>query len=87
MEVWLSPIRGGWLPVCICVYIAWPIHSTVASSIDTSIVAPSPVRHRRSSAARTACAQYMPAAMSAVGIPVFTGVSGVPVIETSPASA
>jgi hypothetical protein len=59
----------------------------VASSIDTSMVAPCPVRHRRSSAASTACAQYMPAAMSAVGMPVLTGVSGVPVIEMRPASA
>jgi hypothetical protein len=29
----------------------------------------------------------MPAAMSAVGIPVLTGVAGVPVIDTRPASA
>lgn len=51
------------------------------------MVAPSPVRNRRSSAATTACERYMPEAMSAVGIPVFTGSSGVPVIEISPASA
>ncbi|MCD6041628.1 MAG: hypothetical protein K0R40_1231 [Burkholderiales bacterium] len=29
---------------------------------------------------------YMPAAMSAAGMPAFTGVSGVPVTESSPAS-
>jgi hypothetical protein len=55
--------------------------------MDTSMVAPSPVRHRRSRAARIAWEQYMPDAMSAVGIPVLTGVSGVPVIAMSPASA
>ena len=50
-------------------------------------MAPSPVRSRRSSAASTACAQYMPEAMSAVGMPVLTAVSAVPVIEISPAWA
>ncbi len=55
--------------------------------MDTSIVAPSPVRDRRSSAASTAWAAYIPAAMSAVGMPVLAGWSGVPVIEMRPASA
>ena len=32
-------------------------------------------------------AAYMPAAMSAVGMPVLAAASGVPVIETRPASA
>lgn len=51
------------------------------------MVAPSPVLARRSSAASTDWAQYIPAAMSAVGIPVLAGWSGVPVTATSPASA
>ncbi len=51
------------------------------------MVAPAPVRQRRSSAASIAWEQYMPEAMSAVGMPVLTGVSGVPVIAISPASA
>jgi hypothetical protein len=55
--------------------------------MDTSMVAPSPVRHRRSNAARIAWAQYMPDAMSAAGMPVLTAVSDVPVMAMSPASA
>jgi hypothetical protein len=48
--------------------------------------APSPVRPRRTSAASTPEYAYIPAAMSAVGIPVFAGASGVPVIDTRPPS-
>ena len=44
-----------------------PNHSTVASNIDTSIVVPSSVRARRSSAASTDCEGHMPAAISEVG--------------------
>lgn len=68
-------------------YIAWPIHSATASNIVISIDAPSPVVPRRTSAASVPENAYMPAAMSASGEPAFTGVSGVPVTEISPASA
>lgn len=51
------------------------------------MVAPPPVLARRRRAASTDWAVYMPAAMSAVGMPVLTGSSGVPVIEIRPASA
>lgn len=41
---------------------------------------------RRTSAARTPENAYIAAAMSAAGIPAFTGCSAVPVTDTSPAS-
>lgn len=47
---------------------------------------PRPVVPRRSSAASTPENAYMAAAMSAAGMPAFTGCSAVPVTETSPAS-
>ena len=52
-----------------------------------SSVAPSPVRSRRSSAARIDEKAYMPAAMSATGIPAFDGESGVPVTDSRPGLA
>ena len=68
-------------------YIGWPIHSAVASNIETSIVAPAPVRSRRKSAAWTAERTYIPVAMSETGTPVLAAASGVPVIEHRPDSA
>ena len=51
-----------------------------------SSVAPSLLRSRRSSAARIEEKAYMPAAMSATGIPALAGASSVPVTDSSPAS-
>ena len=53
MAAWLRPMRGTCRPAYICMYIWWPSHSAVASNIDTSTVAPSPVRSRRNRAAST----------------------------------
>ena len=48
---------------------------------------PSPVRCRCISAARMPLYAYMPAAMSAMELPALLGFSGVPVTDSSPASA
>lgn len=68
-------------------YIGCPIHSTVASNMDTATAAPTPVTPRRTSADSTEVSAYMPAAMSEVGMPVLATSSALPVIEISPASA
>ena len=47
---------------------------------------PSPVFCRSSSADRMLVKAYMPAAMSAIELPAFDGVSGVPVMDRKPAS-
>ena len=83
-----GPSAVAGLPVCICVYRAWPIHSTVASSMDdvdrgALAGARTGAAARRGPPGRRTC----PAAMSAVGMPVLAGWSGVPVIEMRPASA
>ena len=54
--------------------------------IETEIAAPSPVRSRRTSAARIPLIAYMPAEMSATENPTFDMVSS-PVTEKAPASA
>ena len=87
IDAWDSPIRSTCLPAYIRVYMGWPIHSAVASNMDTSTVAPRPVRSRRKSAAWIADRAYIPVAMSDTGTPVLVADSGVPVIEHSPASA
>ena len=83
---WCAPERGGATPPYAVKYAGKPIHSPSASSMVTSMVAPSPLRPRRTSAARIEEKAYMPAAMSAAGMPAFAGDSGVPVTESSPAS-
>ena len=40
------PMRSTWRSAYMRVYMGWPIHSAVASNIETSTVAPRPVRAR-----------------------------------------
>lgn len=80
-------MRPTWRSSYIRMYMGWPIHSAVASNIDTSRVAPAPVRSRRKRAAWIAESAYMPVAMSETGTPVLAAASGVPVIKHRPASA
>ena len=62
-------------------------YSGTCSNMDTSTVAPRPVRSRRKSADWIAYRAYIPVAMSDTGTPVLAAASGVPVIEHSPDSA
>src|SRR5215471_18714411 len=63
------------------------IHSPSASNSETSTADPCPDVARERSAVRTPEYAYIPAAMSATEIPTREGVSGVPVIDVTPASA
>src|SRR6185503_4686043 len=86
MVAWYAPERGGALPPYAVNNAGNPIHSPSASNIVMSSVAPSPVRPRRTSAARIDEKAYMPAAISATGMPAFDGESGVPVTDSRPVS-
>ena len=58
----------------------------MASSIETSMRLPWPVRPRSISAARMLLSAYMPAAMSAIEQPALTGSSALPVTDRKPDS-
>jgi len=62
------------------------IHSTMLSSIETSMRLPLPVLPRCSRAARMLLYAYMPAEMSAMEQPALASSSGVPVTDRKPDS-
>ena len=61
------PIGVGWMPAISQFDTAQPIVTSVASSIETSIHSPSPVRPRRTNAAAMAKAAVIPPIVSQTG--------------------